>query len=105
MKDLKEYFKLVVTAVICFAVNLLSVKRNMRKNEKVFMIVQAAGEKSAENFENVKSVSICGKRGYSIKNRREAGNNFIRKRRLFLKKVFFWLKGPGDRAVSCSSFG
>lgn len=93
MKNLKEYFKLVITAVICFATNLLSGKNTIRKIGEVFTVGQAG----AVNRNNVYSMFHCENRGYVLKNEGRMVENFIHKRSLFLKKVFFWLQGPGDK--------
>ena len=98
MKDLREYFKLVITAVICFATSLFSGKRNHGKTRKVISLGHAAGTPFVRNSENVNVDSACGKSGYFIKIERRNVENYIYRQNLLFKKVFFWLQGPGDRA-------
>ena len=87
MRKIKEYFHMILTAFVCLAVSLFS-KKSMK---------DPAGEKQAVSS-SVKTyqASGCGEnKNYRAEKSRERG--FARfSPGDHLKKVFFWLQGPGD---------
>lgn len=105
MRKLKNYFKLIVTAVICFFVSLVPGKNANEKMKKMLLIGQdCLGEcgklknrnrlfstfacdyaSAAENVETV----LNRNRYTSIKD----NNHDYSDRR----KNMFWMQGPGDR--------
>lgn len=97
MKKLKKYFNVIVTAVICFFMGMV---RGTKKHEEVVKVLgngQAVGSETRgmsgcsegagrwhETFcvSGMSSTDCTKKRKY---------------RRPRIRKVFFWLGGPGDR--------
>lgn len=93
MKNFKKYFKMLLTAMICFAMCLVSGKNVTADVEKILADGQAGPnhtekdgllERSLRNVFEVSKIEEEKKRKY--------------KEGSFLKKIFFWLKGPGDRS-------
>ncbi len=88
MRKIRDYFDMIFTAVVCFVINLFSgksVKNSMDKNQDVLSYAK-------RNRDSVPTE--CGKCGTETEKRTESvyfspGD--------FLKKVFFWMQGPGDR--------
>lgn len=88
MRKIRDYFDMIFTAVVCFVINLFSgksVKNSMDKNHNVLSYAK-------RNRDSVPTE--CGKCGTETEKRTESvyfspGD--------FLKKVFFWMQGPGDR--------
>lgn len=87
MRKLKDCFHMILTAVICFAVNLFSRKPdNSAKENKVFLSCMKKSRNSVP-LQYEKCGTETGKGSGSLSC--SPGD--------FLKKVFFWLQGPGDR--------
>lgn len=106
MKGLKEFFRIIVTAVICFGMRAFIGNKN-----RLVKACMGNGNVSVftENSRAVKYGSSVGEAFTSNKGASKAKSNHITgtqtgslfqykmRRRPLLKKVFFWLQGPGDR--------
>ena len=92
MKNVKKYFKMIITAVICFAMCLIPGKKASAKVVKVLADGQAVSHNTKRNSVNtiMENVSVCNSSNGTIAHK-------INRHRLYLKKVFYWLQGPGDR--------
>ncbi len=93
MKNFKKYFKMLITAVICFAMCFVSGKNVTADVEKVLADGQAVPNHTEKDRVLTKSTSTVFKNSQIAekeKNKYREGS--------FLKKIFFWLKGPGDRS-------
>ena len=94
MRTLKRYFKLLLTAVICFAMCFTARKNVMADTEEILTDGQAVStHKEEEGVFPQKQ-----KKRYVTVHKEEQAEKYKYRAGLFLKKVFFWLKGPGDRS-------
>lgn len=100
MNRIKEYFRLVITAVICFAMSVLPGKGRGEKVLKAMSLGYAGNGNGTVHSGNTKEApfSCSGKCEYREKNNGSVVDNCVYKSSRFLKKVFFWLQGPGDRS-------
>lgn len=92
MKNVKKYFKLIITAVICFAMSLIPGKKANAKVIKVLADGQAVSRYTERNSvnTNMNNVSVFNSSNETMTLKSNS-------HRLYLKKVFYWLQGPGDR--------
>lgn len=89
MKRLKEYFKMIVTAVICLTMSMFPGKNR----EKIVKVLNGKTNTSAAASNNATQRMDNHAAFPEMKNAAE----YRRYRRYIrLKKVFFWLQGPGD---------
>lgn len=98
MKKLKQYFEMIITAVICFAMSFVPGKKSGAKVEKVLAEVNGQavlGCNKKNKFHVFPTVDVLGMMKSVL--------NFFRifRRRFFIKKVFYWMQGPGDRNPLC----
>lgn len=96
MKKLVASIKMMITAVICFTMCLFTGKK-IHADVKEIMPNGQAVPNSTE-----KSSIMCSSMNRKVKkNRKEDERDFIREKfyslDLFMKKIFYWLQGPGDR--------
>ena len=100
MRGLKEFFCKIVTAVICFGMKVFSGN----------ILLNISKEKNASFYPEMKRNKKCGSHKVQVVGRHAETTgsvtgkisyvkNSIDKSRyhLFLKQVFYWLQGPGDR--------
>ena len=96
MRKLKNYFKMMITAVICFVMNFVPGKKGKEVLEKLLFGQETSNQKGTEGFivdsadtlVNAENVPVCKKSleiGY--KNNRY---------KLYLNHVFVPAVGPGD---------
>ncbi|MDC7287222.1 hypothetical protein NXH76_05370 [Blautia schinkii] len=92
MKNVKKYFKMIITAVICFAMSLIPGKKANAKVIEVLADGQAVSRNTERNSVNTRTenVSVFSRSNENVTRQSNC-------RRLYLKKVFYWLQGPGDR--------
>lgn len=100
MKNLKKYFNVIVTAVICFFMGMIPRGKKDGEAVKILTAGQAvcpdtgshmkSGYKSHEYERNVNSVVL------NVKKRE---NDASSKEISYLHKKLHWLQGPGDRTV------
>ena len=93
MKNVKKYFKLIITAVICFAMSLIPGKKANAKVVKVLADGQAVSRNTKRSSVNTKieNVSVFSSSNETKAHRSNSPG-------YYLKKVFYWLQGPGDRS-------
>lgn len=104
MKNIKKYFNMIITAVICFAMSIVPGKK---ANARVFRLLadgqavsrNTKGKMSNRRTENVFAMNNSNEFVFSSN-----GTGFKKSNspRYYLKKVFFWLQGPGDRTEGAS---
>lgn len=90
MKKIKSYFHLIFKAVICMLVNLFSGKNAEKMSAKVRNLSSDTAERNVFGMET----DMCEENaGYPVKycGSGHSGRN------CYIKKIFFWLQGPGDR--------
>lgn len=106
MRKLKNYFKLIITAVICFFVSVVSDKKMSRKVKELITGGQAVfsqnnysryrGMESSENYswneDRLKRIMVISeKKGtcplYGYYNQCSFADRYSK---------FFWMQGPGD---------
>lgn len=96
MKKLKNYFKMIITAVICFAMSLIPGKKAGKVMKNVFTDGQAVSDHTK------KRKHATGNTGYVLQSfQSEAAAPISSRHRYFLKKVFLRRKGPGDKSPLC----
>lgn len=98
MKKLKQYFKMIITAVICFAMSFVPGKKSGAKTEKVLAQVNGqavSGCNKKSRFHVFATVDVLGR----LRSVSDVCGIF--RRSSFLKKVFYWMQGPGDRNPLC----
>lgn len=106
MKRLKEFFKMIVTAVICFTMSVFT--RN-KAEEKIVRVLgsgnnvlrcvggQADAVVNGGNWENRNSNAfLCNRRSLFCSHRSNVIEFRRYRRRLRLKKMLRWFQGPGD---------
>lgn len=89
MRKLKNYFKLIVTAVICFFVSFISGKKENEEMKKVL----AGGQAFSNHSSSEKNEFV-----WKAENRRNSKFSFCNRYGQNFKKIFFWMQGPGDHA-------
>lgn len=87
MRRLKRYFQMIVTAVICLAMNWIPGRRRERTAE-----VPAGGTGSPVSVKN----RAVPETAAAAPGRKKAAGHRRGERYIRLKKMFFWLRGPGD---------
>lgn len=95
MKSLKQYFKMIVTAVICFAMSFLPGRKKGTDTEKVLAMAkgQASLKRNKKNrFHTGTTVYVSG-----IQQNTPVSSRIIH-RNILLKKVFERIQGPGDKS-------
>ena len=88
MRKLRDYFDMIFTAVVCFVISLFSgksVKDSMDKNQDVLSYAKRNRDSVPTEY---------GKCGTETEKRTETAYFSPGD---FLKRVFFWMQGPGDR--------
>lgn len=93
MKKLKNYFKMLITAVICFAMSLIPQKRGqVGVIGKVLAEGQAVSNYTVNRTNNQNnSKNVFGTSNAGIKYKRSGRGC------LPVEKCFYWMQGPGDR--------
>lgn len=97
MKNMKKYFKLMITAVICLAMSLVPGKNVNADVMAVLSDGQAVSnntKRSTECSEHLKNAALNMQRRDVNTERFKQGS--------FIKKIFFWLQGPGDRSAGAN---
>lgn len=95
MKNLKKYFKMLVTAVICFLMGAGTGKKKIEKQIALLTDGQAFGNKNEGKEKGASCGTSSAARGCTMKN---AVYDWYNRCEYHLRKNFFWLQGPGDRA-------
>lgn len=102
MKGLKEFFSMIVTAVICFTMNVFS---GNKKGAKVFSgdsnAVRSFIKDVVQNSEGERKDSV-GYEAFSVGKNREGRYKFYSDMQP-VKKVSFLTQGPGDMIRACRS--
>lgn len=103
MKQLKEFFSMIITAVICFTMNVFSrksegkrIEGELTENQNAYMDCAGSvvADTETERILFYKNKGICfGKNNYMMYKKYSFSG--------FLKKIFFWLQGPGDLTEVC----
>lgn len=96
MKKLVASIKMMITAVICFTMCLFAGKKVHADVKETKPNGQAVPNSTKKNSKMCNSI----KKNLQ-QNRKQNGRNIIREKfyslDLFMKKIFYWLQGPGDR--------
>ncbi|MDO4273691.1 MAG: hypothetical protein Q4D16_08475 [Eubacteriales bacterium] len=98
MKNIKKYFNMIITAVICFAMSLVPGKK---ANARVFRLL-ADGQAVSRNTKRkasdrrTENVFVMNHSNGSVFSSNGTGFKRSNSPHYYLKKVFFWLQGPGD---------
>ncbi|MDO4336803.1 MAG: hypothetical protein Q4C91_01810 [Eubacteriales bacterium] len=98
MKNMKKYFKMMITAVICLAMSLIPGKNVKADVMTVLSGGQAVSnntERSTEYREHLKNAALNMQRRIVNTERLKQGS--------YIKKIFYWLQGPGDREAGANS--
>ena len=106
MRGLKEFFCKIVAAVICFGMKVFSgsIFENILK-EKNASIYPKIEENRIYGNNKGQTGSVCTEMTSSVADELSYIGNSINKSQyhLFLKRVFYWLQGPGDRLYNSKS--
>ena len=97
MKRLKEYFNVIVTAVICFFMGMIPGKRVHGELVKVLENGYAAGSETRK-MTGCREDACRYHEKFNLSDIRNM--DYMKKRkwkRHRIQKIFFWLGGPGDR--------
>ena len=88
MRKIKNYFHRFFTAVLCMLVNLFSGKNaeNINVDEQILSSDPGEGGRSVSMM--IRSAGELKKVSCKAAESKSGG---------YIKKIFFWLQGPGDR--------
>lgn len=96
MKKLVASIKMVITAVICFTMCLFSGKKIHADVKEIMPNGQAVPNSTDKNSKK------CSNMKKNLQQNRKQNERYVIKEKfysldLFMKKIFYWLQGPGDR--------
>lgn len=90
MKNLKKYWKMIVTAVICFLTGVFH-KTTKNKNTSDMQNITEKNKVFSAGTDAMKSQNCR-----AAENSNQAAVFSTRSRNRLLRDIFFWLQGPGD---------
>lgn len=98
MKNIKKYFNMIITAVICFAMGFVPGKKANAKAARLLADGQAVSRNTKRKALHRRTDNVFMMNHSNVSLFSSNGREFGRSNSpdYYLKKVFFWLQGPGD---------